>query len=216
MKRLTVSVTVGLSLGLALTGAWAQQVWKCEVDGKVRYSDQPCQASGQPLPARSLQPNVVDGLKPEAVRAAIGTPSSAPASAPVAPAGNACPGDGEIRNMETRANASTLGDDERQFLQDEVRRAWQCRKGQGRYTEADWDVSRQAQARQSNLGDRDRRDARLRAEAMHSAADADEGDRIARRRIAEERLRQREQQQQQGFLQRANPRGQNPASSPTP
>jgi hypothetical protein len=51
---------------------------------------------------------------------------------------------------------------------------------------------------------------------MHSAADPDEGDRIARRRIAEERLRQRQQQQQNGFVQRGNPRGQNAASSPTP
>ena len=47
-------------------------------------------------------------------------------------------------------------------------------------------------------------DARLRAEAMHSAADPAEGDRIARRRIAEERIRQRAH------------RGQNPASTPFP
>lgn len=205
MKRMAV----GWCLGLALTSAWAQQVWKCEVGGQVRYSDRPCQASGQPLPARSLQPNVADGLKPEAVRAAAAAASSGPASAPIAAAGNVCPGDGEVRGMETRANSTTLGDDERQFLQDEVRRVWQCRKGQGRYTDADWAVSRLAQAKQTNLGDRDRRDARLRAEAMHSAADPDEGDRIARRRIAEERLRQRAQQ---GFAQR----GQNSASLPTP
>lgn len=68
-------------------------------------------------------------------------------------------------------------------------------------------MSRAAQATQSNNGDRDRRDARLRAEAMHSAADPDEGDRIARRRIADERLRA-----QQEWARR----GQNPASTPTP
>ena len=212
-------VALGLVMALALSGAHAQQVWKCEVNGQVRFSDKPCPDSGKPLPERTLQPNVVDSLKPEVVRAAMGEASSAPASAPQAPAGNVCPGEGEIRSMETRANSTTLGDDERHFLQDEVRRAWQCRKGQGRYTDADWAISRQAQAKQTNTGDRDRRDARLRAEAMHSAADPDEGDRIARRRIAEERLRQREQQQQQqqqnGFIQRGVPKGQNPASSPT-
>jgi hypothetical protein len=210
---------VGLSLGLclALSSAGAQQVWKCDVAGQVRYSDKPCQDSGKPVSERSLQPNIADGIKPEAVRAAIGA-SAASVAVPAAPvpAGNVCPGDDEIRGIETRGSSTTLGDEERQFLQDEVRRAWQCRKGQGRYTEADWVVSRQAQARQTNTGERDRRDARLRAEAMHSAADPDEGDRIARRRIAEERLRQRQQQQQNGFVQRGNPRGQNAASSPTP
>lgn len=212
---------VGLSLGLclALSSAWAQQVWKCEAEGRVRFSDKPCPGSGQPVSERSLQPNVVDSIKPEAARAASAA-AGLEAPAPAAPPGNVCPGDGEIRGMETSANSTTLGDAERQFLQDEVRRAWQCRKGQGRYTDADWAISRQAQARQTNTGDRDRRDARLRAEAMHSAADPDEGDRIARRRIAEERLRQRQlqqpQQQQNGFVQRGNPRGQNAASSPTP
>jgi hypothetical protein len=208
---------VGLSLGLclALSSAWAQQVWKCEVDGRVRFSDKPCPGSGQPVSERSLQPNVVDSIKqPEAARAASAA-AGLEAPVPAAPPGNVCPGDDEIRGMETRGGSTTLGDEERKFLQDEVRRAWQCRKGQGRYTDADWAISRQAQARQTNTGWRDRRDARLRAEAMHSAADPDEGDRIARRRIAEERLRQR-QQQQNGFVQRGNPRGQNAASSPTP
>ena len=198
---------VGLILGMGISSAWAQQVWKCEVAGQVRYSDRPCQDTGKPLSERSLQPNVVDSLKPEVVRAAVAAPS-APASIPPAPPGNACPNDAEIRGMETRGNSTTLGDDERSFLQDEVRRAWQCRKGQGRYTDADWGISRQAQAAQTNLSGRDRRDARLRAEAMHAAADPDEGDRIARRHIAEDRLRQR----QQLNLQRA----QNPASVPTP
>lgn len=213
MKRTAVGGLTALALA---GGAWGQQVWRCEVAGQVRFSDKPCPDSGQPVSARSLQPNVVDSLRPEAVRAAMGASAVADAPAPQAPAGNVCPGDGEVRDMETRANSTTLGDAERQFLQDEVRRVWQCRKGQGRYTDADWGVSRQAQARQTLNGYRERRDARLRAEAMHSAADPDEGDRILRRRIAEERLKEREREQQQGFVQRGNPRAQNPASTPTP
>ncbi len=212
MKR----VAVGWVLCLAFSGAWAQQVWKCDVNGQVRFSDKPCPGSGQPVSERSLQPNVVDSIRVEPPRGAASAVGEALPPLPKTPAGNACPGDGEIRDMETRANSTTLGNDERQFMQDEVRRAWQCRKGQGRYTDADWGISRQAQARQSNTGDRDRRDARIRAEAMHSAADPDEGDRIQRRRLAEERMRQREQQQQQGLIQRGNPRAQNAASSPTP
>ena len=200
MKRMGVS----LGLCLMLSSAWAQQVWKCEVAGKVNFSDKPCPQAGQPLSDRNLQPNVVDAIKPELIQAAMGRASAA--SAPPAPAGNACPGDGEIRGMETRANSTTLGDAERQFMQDEVRRARQCRNGQGRYREADWVISREAQAAQTQLSDRARYDARLRAEAMHSAADPDEGDRINRRRVAEEKMQRRQQQQ----LQRI----QNPASTP--
>lgn len=196
----------GLALSLALSGAWAQQVWKCEVNGKVNFSDKPCPQAGQPVSERNLRTNVVDAIKPEIVDAALGRAPAA--SAPQASVGNACPGDGEIRSMETRANSTTLGDAERQFLQDEVRRVRQCRSGQGRYREADWVISREAQAAQTQLSDRARYDARLRAEAMHSAADPDEGDRITRRRIAEEKMQRRNQLQQQ--------RGQNPASAVIP
>ena len=52
----------------------------------------------------------------------------------------------------------------------------QCRAGQGRYREADWIISREAQAAQTQISDRARYDARLRAEAMHSAADPAEGE----------------------------------------
>jgi hypothetical protein len=197
---------LGWMLAMAVSGAAAQQVWKCEVNGQVRFSDKPCPESGQPLAERNLQPNVVEALKPEAVRATLGAASAA--SAPPAPSGNACPGDTEVRSMETRANSTTLGDPERRFLQDEVRRVWQCRNGKGRYREADWVLSREAQAAQTQLSDRVRYDARLRAEAMHSAADPEEGDRITRRRIAEEKMQRRKQQQQ---LQRI----QNPTSAPT-
>jgi hypothetical protein len=201
MKRTLVS----LGLCLAVSGAWAQQVWKCEVAGKVNFSDKPCPQSGQPVAERHLQPNVVDAIKPEVIQAAMGrTPA---ASAPVLPAGNVCPGDGEIRGMETRANATTLGDAERRFMQDEVRRARQCRSGQGRYTDADWDISREAQAAQTQLSDRARLDARLRAEGVHSAADPAEGDRIERRRLAEERAARLAERQ-------AAQRVQNAASTP--
>lgn len=196
-----------LALCLASTGAAAQQVWKCDVGGKVVFSDKPCPQSGQPVSERTLQPNVVDSLKPEVVRAALGAASAAPP--PPGPTGNSCPGDGELRSMETRAYSTTLGEAERRFMQDEVRRVRQCRSGQGRYSDADWAISREAQAAQSQLSDRVRRDARVRAEDMHAAADPDEGDRIARRRIAEERMQQRRAEQRLK-------QGQNPASTPLP
>jgi len=212
---------VSLGLCLAFAGAGAQQVWKCEVAGKIHFSDKPCPEAGSRVPERSLRPNVAEALKPETVQAALGRPAAAgAASAPQSSQGaqqpgspalatNSCPGDGEIRGMETRANSTTLGDAERQFMQDEVRRARQCRAGQGTYTDADWDISRQSQAAQSQLSERARADARVRAESVHSAADALEGDRIARRRIEEERQRRAQQLQ----AQRAQG-AQNAASTP--
>ncbi|MFG6466592.1 DUF4124 domain-containing protein [Roseateles sp. BYS87W] len=196
------------TLALWAPQAQAQQVWKCEVDGQVRFSDKPCPGTGQPLAERKLQANVVEALKPEVVHAAMGRPPLAPADGAGGPPANVCPSEGEIRNMETRASSNSLGAPERQFMQDEARRALQCRAGQGRYTEADWAVSREAQAAQSQLSERARQEARARAEARHSAAHAVEGDRIAQRRLEEEKTQRRNQELQQ--------RGQNPASAPRP
>lgn len=88
MKRVVFAFTMALALG----SASAQQVWRCEQDGQVRYTDQPCEKSGRPLPARQLKANIADGLAVEAARAAA--PASAasdtaeaadpPASAPSA------------------------------------------------------------------------------------------------------------------------------------
>ncbi|MDR7272204.1 hypothetical protein J2X20_004878 [Pelomonas saccharophila] len=45
MKR----VALGLAVCVMLGAAWAQQVWRCEQDGQVRYTDQPCEKSGRPV-----------------------------------------------------------------------------------------------------------------------------------------------------------------------
>jgi hypothetical protein len=167
------------------------QVWKCTIDGKVQYSDQPCPAKGEAMKSRSLQSNVIDT---SADRAAIERAKAAaaeqqaatatPSAAPVAPA-NVCPSDRDIAGMETKASSISLSPEAKRFVQDEIRRARQCQKGQGKYSAADWTVSKQAVDAQSSLTGGP--DARRRAEAVHSAADPAEGDRIARQREAEER-----------------------------
>lgn len=198
-----------LLLGLAAPAAQAAEIWKCKVGDKVHYSDQPCPVHGDPLPARQLQPNVVAPVKPVPAEAGA---SAAGEEAPFRP-GNVCPSDAEIRAMETRLSSISYEREEKDFLGDEVRRARQCRKGQGRYTAEDWDISRQAQSAQSSLTGA--ADARRRAEAMHSAADANEGERIARQRQSEEEGRRRHQ------LRRERPERplghvQAPAPAPTP
>jgi hypothetical protein len=156
--------------------AQAQQpaeVWKCKQrGGGIAFSDVPCPGAGEPLEPRRLQSNVADAPRLPAADARTAD-NAAPPQPPSAPA-NDCPGDLELRNMETRANSTTLGDRERAFMQDEIRRVRQCRKGQGRYTAEDWALSREAQNAQSSSN---AEKARLRAEGMHSAADPLEGDR---------------------------------------
>lgn len=197
------------SAALLCTGATlAAEVWKCQIGDQIKYSDRPCPAAGDTLPARALQPNVVDAVvkKPLPEVTGGGTPKQ--------PAGdrfeaNVCPAELEINAMETRASSITLSPEAKSFMQDEVRRARQCRKGQGRYAAADWDISRQAQAAQSSRSGE--QDARRRAEDMHSAADPSEGDRISSMR-EQERAQREAQRRQDQRLQNQAPRS--PASTP--
>lgn len=174
-----------LPLWLAMALPWPAlaEVWQCrDAQGQISFSDRPCPSQGQALDARRLQGNVVEAPR----RAAASQPASAATesqarSEPV----NDCPGDQELRDMEVRANSRSLGDAERAFMQDEIRRVRQCRKGQGRYSAEDWRISREARAAQSSSN---AADARRRAEDMHSAADPAEGERIAKQRRAEQEL----------------------------
>lgn len=199
MSKIQLS-TLALLLGIcAMSGAYAQ-VWKCTVGGKTHYSDQPCAAKGEQMKPQSLQSNVIDTSADRAAaersRAAIEQQqaNAAPTSTPAAPS-NYCPSDRDITAMETKASSISLNDDAKRFIQDEIRRARQCQKGQGSYSAADWNVSKQAVDAQSSLTGG--ADARRRAEAMHSASNANEGDRIARQREVEERNAQRRLNQQQ-------------------
>ena len=99
-------------------------------------------------------------------------------------------------STSTLAAASTA----REQVAELIRRARQCQKGQGNYTAADWNVSKQAVDAQSSLTGG--ADARRRAEAMHSAANANEGDRIARQRETDDRNAQRRLNQQQPLRDR--------------
>jgi hypothetical protein len=175
----------------------AAEVWKCQVGEQIQYSDQPCQLKGEALASRKLQGNVVEtagrsGDKGAATADASG--NSSPSNAEFKrQENNVCPSDADIAGMETRASSIGLTPEAKAFMQDEVRRARQCRKGQGRYAAADWDISRQAQAAQTSQGGG--ADARRRAEAMHSAADPVEGERIARQREQAQEQAQREARQ---------------------
>ncbi|WP_431261051.1 DUF4124 domain-containing protein [Roseateles chitinivorans] len=204
MHKIHLAVIGGLLGVFAATGVHAQ-VWKCTTDGKTHYSDQPCAAKGEQMKSQSLQSNVIDTSADRAAAersraaAAEQQAGAAPTPAPAAPS-NTCPSDRDITAMETKANSISLSADAKRFVQDEIRRARQCQKGQGNYNASDWNVSKQAVDAQSSLTGG--ADARRRAEAMHSAANAGEGDRIARQRETEEREAQRRARQGQTLRDR--------------
>lgn len=170
--------------------AQSAQVWKCKDGDRVIFSDAPCPATGKQLEARQLQGNVVQSEPVPAQSEDFDSSSGssrrrdgASRNLEASNSGNVCPSDLEIRNLETKASSITLGRREKSFLDDELRRARQCRKGQGNYSAEDWQTSRDAQNAQNNLTGREA--ARRKAEGMHSAADPVEGDRIANRRAQE-------------------------------
>jgi hypothetical protein len=158
------------------------QVWKCMENERTVFSDMPCPKNGRQLDQRQLNANTVQGYRAPAARdIAEPAPAQAFSVSSGASGTSVCPTDLEIRNMEVKGSSITLQDAERDFLNDEIRRARQCRKGQGNYSAADWQASREAQADQSSLDGRER--GRRRAEGVHSAADPVEGDRIERRQL---------------------------------
>jgi hypothetical protein len=79
----------GLAFALAMGSAAAQQVWKCEVDGRVIYTDEPCGKAGRPMPPRSLMANVVDSPPALAASAGLAASGVPEAAEPLAPAASA-------------------------------------------------------------------------------------------------------------------------------
>ena len=189
-----INVALAIFATLFAVTAQSAQVWKCKDGDRVIFSDAPCPATGKQLEARQLQGNVVQSEPVPARSEEFDSQSGssrrrdgASRNSDASNSGNVCPSDLEIRNLETKASSITLGRREKSFLDDELRRARQCRKGQGSYSAEDWQTSRDAQNAQNNLTGREA--ARRKAEGMHSAADPVEGDRIANRRAQEEAAR---------------------------
>jgi len=170
------------------------QVLKCvDSEGKVQFSNIGC-PTGTSQRQVAVRPNSADmsGLREQAASLAVQNARSRSeqlqSNSPQqgrAPAGSSCPSELAIRNMEVSVSSPSLGKKERTFHEAEIRRARQCRAGEGVYAAADWKASQEALADQRTFKEEDRRQARARAEGIHSAANPREGDRIAQERQAE-------------------------------
>ena len=171
------------------------QVLKCvDREGKVQFSNIGCPA-GTSQRQVEVRPNAVDmsGLREQAASLAAQKARGradelqsygAQQGAPVL-ARSSCPSELAIRNMEVSVSSPSLGKKEREFHEAEIRRARQCRAGEGVYTDDDWNASKEALSGQRKFKAEDRRQERARAEGIHSAANPREGDRIAQERQAE-------------------------------
>lgn len=186
---------------LLISGSSFAQVYKCvRPDGKIEFSNLACPTDASASRVNT-KPNSVDmsGSREQAQKAEnsrlreqlaeqeraqqLDRSSASRAGSQVPPV-NTCPTDKDIRNMETSASSIGLGKDARTFLEDEIRRARQCRKGQGNYSAEDWQISKEARDAQRSISGK--KQGQVRAEGMHSAADPIEGDRIEQRKLAEE------------------------------
>jgi hypothetical protein len=164
-------------------GAHAE-VWKCKEGDRTVFSDQPCPMTGKQLESRVLQGNVVQSepVASDAPSQGYGVQQSADTRQQVSdddyqPPRNVCPSDQEVKNLRTQASSISLTPAKKEFLNSEIRRAQQCAAGQGSYTASDQERLRDAQRAQNNIGSG--RGARIDAEGVHSAADPNEGRRIA-------------------------------------
>ena len=145
------------------------EVLRCkDAAGNTVYSDHACGAQGKPI--GNLNVNGMDPIRIKPVEVQLSQESQIEKSAAL-PSAN-CPGDFDIRNMETSLSSTSFRGnekrDEREFLQAEVRRARACSKEGGSYTADDWRKIRQAQAAQNNSSDADRARARAVAEEIHA------------------------------------------------
>ena len=196
-------VLITLSFALLLPGAsLAQNVWKCQIDGKTTFSDAPCPSAGQMLDQRQLNSNTIGAVRrqwPDEDQEQYRSNGRGYASSTQ----SSCPSEQEIRNLETSAGSVTIDKKKRDFLQDEVRRARQCTKGQGSYSQDDWKKIKESHRAQNSLSGGAA--ARARAEGIHSAADPYEAERIAAQRRHEERLREQRRQRAAAAARHSGP-----------
>lgn len=185
MKRLIVAFGAAFFLPQA---GMTQTVWKCQVNGKTTFSDAPCPSSGTMLDQRKLNTNTVGAVRQQWSDESEEPQDGGHPHYRSSGQASSCPSEREIKNMETSASSMTIGKKEKAFLYDEVRRARQCAKGQGNYSQDDWKQLKETRDAQSSI--RDGASARRKAEGIHSAADPIEGDRIAAQRRHEDRLRE--------------------------
>lgn len=173
----------------------AQGLNKClNAAGRAEYTDKPCPTHTDRAAMTGGTVSDVQALPKSEINKAM---SAARREQSQAPAGPVVIGGGvrraptaqEIKNMETSASSVTISAKERQFLQDEVRRAKQAQRDGAGYSEQERKALDFARSSQTRVDPADREKARREAEAIHlrSGSQAVRDDVAATKRAEEER-----------------------------
>jgi hypothetical protein len=120
---------------LLLSGSVGAQVYRCDIGGKVTYTDEPCHSGV----VRSVE---VQGNSLPATRPALPQPAAPvgvrEVSARQVPPPGSCPSETDIRNIHTRLSAKVIPAKNRAALYTELARAERCPTLGGRYSHEDW------------------------------------------------------------------------------
>ena len=119
---------------LLMSGTVIAQVYRCELGGKVSYTDAPCHSGA----VRSVD---VQGNSLAAARSPPPQPAPTPVGAPSAyqalPPGS-CPSETDIGNIHTRLSAKVVPAANRAALYTQLAKAERCPTLGRRYSHEDW------------------------------------------------------------------------------
>ena len=121
---------------LLMSGTVMAQVFRCELAGKVTYTDAPCHSGA----VRSVD---VQGNSLTATRSPPAQSAPAPVTAPEASAHQAlppgsCPSETDINNIHTRLSAKVIPAANRAALYTQLAKAERCPTLGRRYSYEDW------------------------------------------------------------------------------
>jgi hypothetical protein len=130
---------LSLAVSMLLFGAGPAdaRVFKCEIAGKVVYSDAPCNTGA--VRSMDLPDNRLEAVRPP-VRSTRETQWPAPPAAELEaklPPGS-CPSETDIRNINTRLTGTVVSPRNRFALQNELAKAEKCPRGRRAYAYDDW------------------------------------------------------------------------------
>lgn len=125
----------------AACGVASAQVYRCESGGRISYSDAPC-GSGA-IRSVEIGGNRVERVERVVAPVTAGVPATAGVPdagllPPQGPGPGACPGELDLRNIETRLSGQVVPAKNRAALYHERWKAQQCRVVGGRYGHEDW------------------------------------------------------------------------------
>jgi hypothetical protein len=149
------------------------QMYKCSSPaGKIEYRQSPCEDSRQ---TRGLSGGTTSGIAAmpsHEVQRALNSsgPEPGPNVTVIGGDRRGVPTERDIKNLETSASSRTLGQKEKRFMEDEVRRAKLARENGTAYTEKEKRELEYLRSSQTRIDQADRDRARQQAEDIHMRA----------------------------------------------